>query len=254
MGDIVVPELLGPEEQRGNTGRNQMSISGIRALVFDVLGTVVDEDGSVQRAAQGVFTAAALPHGELTPFLEDWEREQRSRMDAIRAGGAAWCDSDTIRSLALRDVIGTRGWGISDLLIARLAAVGHRLDPWPDSPAALARLSERHPVVALTNGSFPQMVDTFVHAGLRWNLVLSADLVQTFKPAAAMYRLPPTHLAIPADQMLFVAAHPWDLDAAAEQGYRTALIRRPGTSCENDARFDVSVATIGDLADLVDAG
>jgi 2-haloacid dehalogenase len=172
-------------------------------------------------------------------------------MDAIRRDGATWTDSDTIRGTALRDLVRSRGWEVPDAALERLATVGHRLDPWPDSPAALERLSRRRPVVALTNGSVSQMVDTFVHAGLRWTLVLSADLVRTFKPAAAMYRLPATHLRIPAGQMLFVAAHPWDLDAAAEQGYRTALIRRPGTNAENDDRFDLSVATIGDLADLM---
>jgi 2-haloacid dehalogenase len=228
-----------------------MNISGIRALVFDVLGTVVDENATVQREAREMVAATALPPEELTSFLEDWEREQSARMDAIRTDGATWADSDTIRGAALRDLVRSRGWEVPDAALERLATVGHRLDPWPDSPAALERLSRRRPVVALTNGSASQMVDTFVHAGLRWTLVLSADLVRTFKPAAAMYRLPATHLRIPTAQMLFVAAHPWDLDAAAEQGYRTALIRRPGTNAENDDRFDLSVATIGDLADLM---
>ncbi len=228
-----------------------MNISGIRALVFDVLGTVVDENDTVQREAQKMVAATALHPDELTAFLDDWEREQAARMDAIRTDGATWTDSDMIRGTTLRDLVRSRGWDVPDAALERLATVGHRLDPWPDSPAALERLSRRHPVVALTNGSVSQMVDTFVHAGLRWTLVLSADLVRTFKPAAAMYQLPVTHLRIPTAQMLFVAAHPWDLDAAAEQGYRTALIRRPGTDTEKDDRFDLSVATIGDLADLM---
>ena len=228
-----------------------MNINGVRALVFDVLGTVVDEDGTVQREAQEVFSGAALQPEDLTSFLDDWEREQGARMDAIRMEGAAWTDSDTIRATTLRDLIRSRGWELPHTTLDRLAMVGHRLDPWPDSPGALERLSRSYPVVALTNGSVSQMVDTFVHAGLRWTLVLSADLAQTFKPAAAMYRLPVTHLRMPTGQMLFVAAHPWDLDAAAEQGYRTALIRRPGTNTENDDRFDLSLATIGDLADLM---
>jgi 2-haloacid dehalogenase len=230
-----------------------MSISGISALVFDVLGTVVDEAGTVRREAREAFATAGLPPEALDPFLDEWEREQGARMDAIRIDGADWYDSDTIRGLALRDLLRARGWELTDSLTDQLATVGHRLDPWPDSPDALGRLSRHHPVVALTNGSFPQMVDTFVHAGLRWSLVLSADLVQTFKPAAAMYRLPADYLGIPTHQMLFVAAHPWDLDAAAEQGYRTALIRRPGTDAANDDRFDLSVATIEDLAELVAA-
>jgi 2-haloacid dehalogenase len=225
--------------------------SGVRALVFDVLGTVVDEDGTVQREAREMLSDAALQPEELTSFLDDWEREQDARMHAIRTAGAAWSDSDTIRGTALRDLIRSRGWEVPDTVLDRLTTVGHRLDPWPDSPGALERLSRRYPVVALTNGSVSQMVDTFVHGGLRWTLVLSADMVQTFKPAAAMYRLPATHLRINTGQMLFVAAHPWDLDAAAGQGYRTALIRRPGTNTENDDRFDLSVATIGDLADLM---
>jgi 2-haloacid dehalogenase len=228
-----------------------VSIGGVGALGFDVLGTVVDEDASVERAARTMFTASGLPPEELTPFLDDWQHEQGTRMDAIRTGGAAWTDSDTIRADTLRDLLRSRGWEVPEASLAELATVGHRLDPWPDSPRALERLSRHHPVVALTNGSFPQMVDTFVHAGLRWTLVLSADLAQTFKPAAAMYRLPSTCLAIPTREMLFVAAHPWDLDAAAEQGYRTALVRRPGTDTENDERFDVSVADLSDLADLV---
>ena len=228
-----------------------MAFSEIRAVVFDVLGTVVDEDATVQRATREMFAAAALPPEELTSFLDEWEREQSFRMDAIRTDGAAWSDSDTIRGAALRDRIRSRGWEVPDPELEGLATVGHRLDPWPDSVDALERLSRHRPVVALTNGSFPQMTDTFVHAGLRWTLVLSADLVRTFKPAAAMYQLPATHLGVSPDQMLFVAAHPWDLDAAAAHGYRTALVRRPGTNTENDDRFGVSVATIGDLADLI---
>jgi 2-haloacid dehalogenase len=230
-----------------------MSFSGISALVFDVLGTVVDEPGTVQREARETFATAGLPPEALAPFLDDWEREQGARMDAIRINGAEWNDSDTIRGVALRDLLRRRGWELPDSLTDQLATVGHRLDPWPDSPDALERLSRHHPVVALTNGSLPQMVDTFVHAGLRWSLVLSADLVHTFKPADAVYRLPADYLGIPTHQMLFVAAHPWDLDAAAEQGYRTALIRRPGTDDANDDRFDLSVVTIGDLAELVAA-
>jgi 2-haloacid dehalogenase len=228
-----------------------MKLSEVRAVVFDVLGTVVDENGTVRREASEMFTSSALPPGELSSFLDEWEREQRSRMDAIRTQGAAWVDSDTIRGAALRDRIRSRGWEVPEAALEALATVGHRLDPWPDSVAALERLSRHHPVVALTNGSVAQMADTFVHAGLRWTLVLSADLVHTFKPAAAMYRLPPTHLGISTEQMLFVAAHPWDLDAAAAQGYQTALIRRPGTSAENDDRFGLSVATIGDLAEVM---
>jgi 2-haloacid dehalogenase len=228
-----------------------MELSEIRVVVFDVLGTVVDEDGTVGREAGELLAAGGRPPQELSSFLEEWEREQRSRMDAIRTAGAAWTDSDTIRGTALRDVIRSRGWDVPESAVAALATVGHRLDAWPDSAAALETLSHHLAVVALTNGSFSQMTDTFVHAGLRWTLVLSADLVRTFKPAAAMYQLPPIHLRLPTEQMLFVAAHPWDLDAAAAQGYRTALIRRPGTSAENDDRFDLSVATIGDLADLV---
>jgi 2-haloacid dehalogenase len=230
-----------------------MDTSGIAAFVFDVLGTVLDEDGTVEREAREMFTAAALPPEELGSFLDNWEREQAAGLDAIRTEGAAWTDSDTIRSTTLRDVIRSRGWVVRDPELDRLATVGHRLDPWPDSRGALERLSQDHPVVALTNGSTLQMADSFAHAGLRWTLVLSADLVQTFKPAFAMYRLPPAHLGIPTEQMLFVAAHPWDLDAAAEHGYRTALIRRPGTNDENDARFDLSLATIAELADLVSA-
>jgi hypothetical protein len=81
-----------------------MTFNGIRAVVFDVLGTVVDEDGT-RREAGDMFAAASLPPEQLSLFLDEWGREQRSRMDAIRTEGVAWTDSDTIRSASLGSLV-----------------------------------------------------------------------------------------------------------------------------------------------------
>ena len=217
------------------------------ALVFDVLGTVVDEDGSVRRAVAELLpgsTAAAVEG-----VAADWLAAHESAVSAVVSGRRPWVSGDRLRREALREVLDAHPEvGPSDDAVRRAADVGHRLDPWPDSPAALRRLATRYRLVALTNGSEAQSAAMSDRAGLAWHHLLTADEVRRFKPADAAYRLPLERLGLTPATTLFVAAHPWDLDGAARHGYRTALVRRPGVEAPADA-YDLQVTDLGELAD-----
>ncbi|CAN5404236.1 haloacid dehalogenase type II [soil metagenome] len=235
-----------------------------RALVFDVLGTVVDEDRSVRDASAALLASAGISddsaHDSVAEeraaeelaaedFAAEWASAHEALLDEVRHGESEFTSGDLLRQRAL-DLTLERHPEIraTPEAVTDAATVGHRLEPWPDSVAALARLNAQFAVIALTNGSAEQTAEMSWRAGLDWTEILTGDEVRQFKPHPSMYLLPSTQLGIEPGDALFVAAHPWDLDGAAEHGYRTALILRPGVSAPADA-YDYQAGDLGDLAD-----
>jgi 2-haloacid dehalogenase len=208
----------------------------VTTLIFDVMGTVVDIEGSIARQAREV---TGLDEDALSPLLSDWDERLEHAMAEIIAGRAEWRPHEQLRREALPE-------GLPETL----AGVVHRLDPWPDSPAALARLREQHHVVALSNADLHELVDLSKHGGLAWHALLSAQFARSYKPDPAVYDMALELLGIePADAML-VAAHPWDLRGAAARGYATAYVARPdAVPPAGDDEFDVHVRDLAELAD-----
>lgn len=125
------------------------------------------------------------------------------------------------------------------------------LPPWPDSVDGLARLSERFPLVALSNWRRTDLFALSARAGLRWHLALSAEEAGADKPDPAAYRLAVTASGYRPERLLMVAAHAWDLRGAQELGLRTAYIARPGPGGDPPAasdRFDLHTADLAELA------
>jgi 2-haloacid dehalogenase len=144
--------------------------------------------------------------------------------------------ADEVNARALADVLASGGGGagggpaaaLPAEAVRRLGLVGHRLRPWPDAAAALAALARRFTVVALSNGNLSMLASVSARGGLTWHAVLSAELVGARKPDPAVYRFALDRLALDPARTLMVAAHPWDLRAAAACGLRTAYIERAG--------------------------
>ena len=222
-----------------------------RALVFDVLGTVVDEDASVRQAVSQLLGEVDTP--AVDEFAAQWSGRHAGLLEAVRAGERSWSSGDDLRQEALRTTLGEHPHLTPPAdAVYEAATVGYRLEPWPDSVAALARLSRRLPVIAMTNGGAEQSSVMSERAGLTWTHLLTADEVERFKPDPAAYRLPLERYDLEPSTTLFVAAHPWDLDGAAGHGYRTALVRRPGVTAPRDA-YDLQVGDLGELADRLGA-
>lgn len=227
-----------------------MDIRDLRTLVFDVMGTVVDEDSTIHDEVHQLFVAHGLAPARLAEFTSRWSELLGTAMRAVRDGGPEWRSNDDLRAAALRQTVAEFGW--TDELpvdaVDLLAGVGHRFAPYSDSPGALEVLGRSHALVALSNASAPQLVDFSVAGGLRWHLALSADAERGFKPSEKLYRLPAELLGCSPSELLFVAAHPWDLRGAAAIGYRTVLVRRPGVA-DDGTEFDLVVADLAELAD-----
>jgi 2-haloacid dehalogenase len=219
----------------------------VDTLLFDVLGTVVDEAGSMRAEL-----AAALDEAGAEPQAETLAMAWARRFDALVSPisqGAPWRSTDDLNAEALADVL-RDGPRLPQATVRQLGLAGHRLRPWPDAQAALGRLAQRFAIVALSNGNLSMLTDLFAAGGLTWHCVLSGEMVAAYKPDPAVYRLALDRLALDPRRTLMVAAHPWDLRAAASHGLRTAYIQRTGEGVPAPSdTFDLILPSLTALAE-----
>lgn len=215
----------------------------IDAVVFDVLGTLVDEPAGI-RAAIREF-APGLGEDRVGKLSRVWEEHVAREQQRIVDGARPFVPSDVIDREAAQAVAEAAGKpGDATVLTGRRSA------PWPDSVAGLAAIAARYPVIGLSNASRSSLLELNAHAGLRWHQALSAEDARTYKPAPAVYRLAVTAAARPPERLLMVAAHAWDLRGAQAVGLRTAHVERPvGDPPADGDRFDLYATSLADLAD-----
>lgn len=224
------------------------------ALVFDVLGTLVDEPAGIRSGIRAF--APALDDAATERLLALWQRHIDREHAAIADGehpyrNSAALDREAARQVA--DAAGADGTDTDTGTVEALAASARRLPPWPDTTEGLARLAERFPLVGLSNASRAALLELNAHAGLRWHLAVSAEDARAYKPSPEVYRLAVEASGRPPERLLMVAAHAWDLRGAQSLGMRTAYVRRPvGDPPAPSDRFDLYADGLADLADQLD--
>jgi 2-haloacid dehalogenase len=227
----------------------------VRALVFDVFGTVVDWRSGVAREVR-----RQLGGDVDAPALADaWRDRYAPSMDRVRSGKLPWTNLDALHRASLDELLAERDLAVGEATRRELVLAWHRLDPWPDVVPGLTRLARSHVLAPLSNGNVALIVDMAKRAGLPWDLVLGAELVEHYKPDAEVYDAAPRLLALEPGQVLMVAAHVADLAAARDRGLRTAYVHRPAefggrtTPPATDPDADLSVASFRALADRLGA-
>jgi 2-haloacid dehalogenase len=205
------------------------SAVAIRALLFDVFGTVVDWRAGVARDAAPFLarhSIAADPHA----FADAWRDRYQPAMEAVRAGRRPFVRLDVLHRENLEAVLRDLGADPARLPAEELDALNHawhRLDPWPDSVPGLQRLRARFIVATLSNGNIALMVNMAKRAGLPWDAILGAEVAQAYKPQPEAYLRSVEALDLPPAACLMVAAHNGDLRAARAVGMATAFVPRP---------------------------
>ncbi|MEW2450230.1 haloacid dehalogenase type II [Streptomyces parvulus] len=223
-----------------------MAVSGIEVLVFDVLGTMVDEPGGLRGALREAVPGADEASGDR--WLALWQEYVEREVRRVNARERPYADSGVLDREAAELVAGHAGLTDADT-VARLAGAGRRLEPWDDSVAGLARLAGRFPVLGLSNASRASLLRLDAYAGLRWHQALSAEDAGAYKPAPEVYRLALDAAGCPPERVLMVAAHAWDLRGAQGVGMRTAHVARPvGDPPRADDTFDLAVGGLDELA------
>ncbi len=203
------------------------SMVDVRALVFDVFGTVVDWRGGVAREA-APFLAQYAPDADPGAFAEAWRKQYQPAMSLVRTGKRPFTRLDVLHRENLAAILPQ--FGIGRVPRAELDALNlawHKLDPWPDSVAGLTRMKQRFIIAPLSNGNIILMLDIAKRAGLPWDAILGAEVAQAYKPQPEAYLRTAEVLALRPEQICLVAAHNGDLAAARRAGFKTAFVARP---------------------------
>jgi 2-haloacid dehalogenase len=240
-------------------GGDVTSLPGIRALAFDVFGTVVDWRSGVIRAGEELARKKELDV-DWPAFADAWRGRYVLSMDRVRQGDLPWTNLDALHRASLDELL--EDFGVSGLTEGEkdyLNKAWHRLDPWPDSVEGLMRLKERFIIAPLSNGNVALLTNMAKRAGLPWDLVLSAEVVRRYKPDPETYLMVPTFLDLRPEEVAMVAAHPDDLRAAAGNGLRTVYVPRPlewgpgGEAEASDPTFNVVARDFLELAEKLGA-
>ncbi|HUF20928.1 MAG TPA: haloacid dehalogenase type II [Burkholderiales bacterium] len=238
----------------------QTSSQKVKALVFDVFGTVVDWRSSIAREVRELARAKGI---RINPqrFADAWRAGYKPAMDRVRRGELPWMNIDRLHRLILDDLVRKfHLQALSETEVQHLNRAWHRLKPWPDSVRGLKRLKKRFVISTLSNGNVALLTNMAKHAGLPWDCVISAELFHHYKPDREAYLGAAELLGIRPDEVMLVAAHKDDLHAAKNAGLHTAFVTRPrefGRSSKNDLSpepsFDFNATDFLDLADKLEA-
>lgn len=226
----------------------------VRGLVFDIFGTVVDWRTSVAAEVRTVCGAAARAvDGDA--IADAWRRRYQPSLERVRNGSVGWRNLDQLHRESLDEVLDEHG--LASLPAEdreRLTRAWHRLHPWPDAVSGLTRLRTQFTTATLSNGNFALLTDLVKTAGLPFDCIISTELFEAYKPDPRTYLGAARLLGLAPAQLMMVAAHPDDLQAAAACGLRTAYVDRPlewggGNHRTPTEGFDILAANLEDLAD-----
>ena len=198
----------------------------IKALTFDVFGTVVDWRSGITEAGRAFGTRHGID-ADWAKFADSWRARYQPAMAEVREGRRPWTVLDRLHRENLDAVLAAMAIDdVDEATRDHLNRAWHRLPPWPDVVAGLGRLKRRFILGTLSNGNVSLMVNLAKHSGLPWDVILGAEIAGHYKPDPESYRASARLLDLPPGACVLVAAHNGDLEAASREGFRTAFVRR----------------------------
>jgi len=228
-----------------------------KALIFDTFGTVVDWRGSI--IAEGnAWGKAKRVEIDWAGFADRWRAGYAPAMEKVRRGELPWTKLDDLHRMILDELFMEFRMmpAMNEEEKDHWNRVWHRLKPWPDSVAGLTRLKKKFTIAPLSNGNVALLTDMAKNAGLPWDLIMSAELFEHYKPDPETYLGAARLLCLKPEQVMMVAAHNHDLKAARKYGLKTAFVARPTEygplqkrDFEAEAEWDIVAKDFHGIAD-----
>ncbi len=232
-----------------------MDASTVRAVIFDVFGTVVDWRGSISKQCRAFGRARGI-EADWGAFADAWRGKYGPYMNKVRTGELPWTNLDGLHRMSLEvvlDEFGIAGLGEDDL--REITLFWHRLKPWADAVPGLYRLKSKYVIATMSNGNVAMMTNMARHSGIPWDCILGAEVAQHYKPDPESYLTTVKLLGLEPEQVVMAAAHAGDLIAAGKLGLRTAYVPRPMEHGPHGSpepvpppEFDVTASDFVDLA------
>ena len=230
----------------------------VKALFFDVFGTLVDWRSSIAREAEVLLKPKGLSLG-YPAFADAWRGEYQGAMEEVRAGRIAFCKLDVLHRRNLELTL--KRFGVADLSEddrRKLNLAWHRLDAWPDVAHGLARLKRNYLLAPVSNGNISLMVDLARRNDFPWDAILGAEIAGDYKPKPRAYLAAAAAFDLGPQACMMVAAHSSDLAAAAALGLRTAHVARPNEhgpgrgEAAPTVAVDIAVKNLEELAERLE--
>ncbi len=216
-------------------------MANIRLLAFDVFGTVVDWHGSIKREVEALDLGV-----DTDEFTLAWRAGYAPAMKRVMSGELGWTKIDDLHRMILDQIL--IEFGVTELSENQkidLNLAWHRLDPWPDTVEGLTNLKSRYIITTLSNGNISLLTNMAKRAGLPWDCILSAEVFRAYKPHPDTYLGVARTFDLKPEEVMLVATHHNDLEAARHCGLRTAYIERPLEFGKNNIK-DVSARADND--------
>ena len=208
--------------------RAPLDLTAIKALTFDVGGTVFDWHGTIRDEIERLARDKGIPV-DAAGFTNDWRRGMLEMVGLVRDGRLPWMNADELHRRALDELLPRSPLsGLTDSERDDLTRAWHRLRAWPGAAAAVERLRRRYTVVVVSILSFAPLVESSKRAGIHWDGIISCEFIRRYKDDPVVYATALGWLGLKPEQAMMVAAHTRDLHGAMRVGLRSAYVPRPG--------------------------
>ncbi|KDR73167.1 hypothetical protein GALMADRAFT_142309 [Galerina marginata CBS 339.88] len=241
----------------------------IKALLFDVFGTVVDWRSGIVAELEALGEKHGIDPGtDWVQFAQEWRNGYMQNIRRLAAGASGSQNADTILKEILDELLKSQKWShigpLWDEPTRQHLNLGwHRLNGWPDTVEGLHALKKHAIIATLANGSVRLFIDLAKHAGLPWDMIFSPELFDCLKPDPKAYLDAIHHLSLQPESCAMVAAHIYDVRAAGSLGFRTIYVRRPNEDAEavtevkskaEGGEVDYVVDSFAEIAEILAAG
>jgi len=233
-------------------------MASLKALVFDVFGTVVDWREGVARDVAAFLQRHGAATTDAHAVADAWRRRYQPAMEECRSGRRPFTRLDVLHRENLDAVLAEHGVDLGSIDAAELDELNrawHRLDPWPDAIPGLLRMKARYVIAPLSNGNVALLLNMAKRAGLPWDAILGAEVAGAYKPQPEAYLRTADILGLQPREVCLVAAHNSDLAAARACGLATAFVLRATehgpaqvTDLAASDAWDFVASDFGDLA------
>ncbi|MYB35353.1 MAG: haloacid dehalogenase type II [Gammaproteobacteria bacterium] len=227
-----------------------------KVVAFDVFGTVVDWYGSICKEAAKTFKGEV----DADKFALAWRAGYAPAMQRVMSGELGWTLIDDLHRMILDELLPRfRIDNLTEKQTDHLNKIWHRLEPWPDSVEGLTRLKSSFMICTLSNGNIALLANMAKHGKLPWDCILSAEIFRKYKPDPSTYLGVASTFRVEPEDVMLVASHHNDLEAARQCGLQTAFIERPmefgpiqGNDISPRSGNDLHCLDIVDLAGQLD--
>jgi 2-haloacid dehalogenase len=211
----------------------------VKALLFDVFGTVVDWRSGIANEVKKIANKNKIVINP-NDFADAWRAEYQPAMEEIRKGNRSFTILDILHMENLKKISSRFGLDkLSSDDFDLLVKAWHRLPGWPDSSEGLNKLKTKFIIATQSNGNIALMVNMAKYSNLNWDVILGAEVVGHYKPEPVAYLNACRALHLNPEECMMVAAHDDDLKAASLQGMKTGYVHRP-YEYGKDKLFDIS--------------